>query len=116
MANPFKATTNQLQPQPQLHPPLPHNRLERVPFFHMLYKSAMSMGVQLPERTPSMPLPLQLAASNKSIRIQRQLLFPQQENKFISILLTSCTRYVKFYCFRAGCSAKFTVLQFSYSK
>lgn len=47
----------------------------------------MRMGVQLPESTPSIPLPLQLAASNKSIKIQRQLLFPQLENKFISILL-----------------------------
>ena len=48
------------------------------------------MGVQLPERTPSIPCPLQLAASNKSIKIQRQLLVPQLENKFISDLLISC--------------------------
>ncbi len=54
------------------------------------------MGVQLPESTPSIPLPLQLAASNKSIKIQRQLLFPQLENKFISILLKSPRALCKF--------------------
>lgn len=55
------------------------------------------MGVQLPESTPSIPLPLQLEASNKSIKIQRQLLFPQLEKKFISILLYPAWRYVELF-------------------
>lgn len=62
------------------------------------------MGVQLPERTPSIPLPLQLEASNKSINIQRQLLFPQLEKKFISILLCPARRYVEIFLFRASVS------------
>lgn len=39
----------------------------------------MRTGVQLPLKTDSMPLPLQLADINKRISIQRQLFEPQPQ-------------------------------------
>ena len=75
--------------QLQLHPQseLPQNRLFSVPFFHMVYTRATSMGVQLPESTPSRPFSEQLDAISNKISIQRQLLQPQNcENIFIKFL------------------------------
>lgn len=87
---PFRFVTakNQLQPQPQPQPLLPpQNKLFSVPFFHMLYKRAMRMGVQLPARTPSSPLPLQPDAISNKMSIHRQLLQPPILKRFIDFLL-----------------------------
>ena len=59
--------------------------LESVPFFHIAYMSAIRMGVQLPLKTESSPLPLQLAAISRSISIQRQLFEPQPQPEKIFI-------------------------------
>lgn len=82
------------QPQPQLLP-LPQKILESVPFFHILYNRAISIGVQLPLKISLSPLPLQLAARSNKISIQRQLLLPQHcEKMFIN---SSCKFAAKRY-------------------
>jgi hypothetical protein len=57
--------------------------LESVPFFHMVNNNAMRMGMQLPESAVSNPLPQLPATKSNRIKIQRQVLLPLQENKFI---------------------------------
>ena len=94
-AAPLFCARQPLQPHPQPLP-LPHNRFASVPFFHILYIKAISMGVQLPASTFSRLLPLKLAARSRRIRIQRQLLLPHCEKMFISSSLdVSCTPLCK---------------------
>jgi hypothetical protein len=50
----------------------------------MVNKRAIKMGMQLPESAVSNPLPQLPATKSNRIKIQRQVLLPLQENKFIS--------------------------------